>query len=146
MKVEDLIAQSNAARTNPLPEEMSHKKTGAKTRCSQKSPLRSLKPSNMPSMRVLFTNADQLTTSKMAELRVRVNQEKPHILAVSEVKIKNPRKEHASEDYTISGYSLHPINLDKSSGRGILVYTHSSIDKSVTQAVSYTHLTLPTKA
>ena len=68
LMVEDLIAQSNAGRANPLPEEMSHKKAKTKMCHSQKTQIRSLKPSNMPSMKVLFTNADQLTSSKMAEL------------------------------------------------------------------------------
>ena len=133
LMVEDLIAQSNAGRANPLPEEMSHKKAKTKMCHSQKTQIRSLKPSNMPSMKVLFTNADQLTSSKMAELQIKVNQEKPHIVAVSEVKPKNRGKERTMEDYKISGYSLHPTNLDENAGRGIAVYTHSSIDKSVTQ-------------
>ena len=30
-------------------------------------------------------------------------------------------------EYKIDGFSIHPINLDTDSGRGILVFTHSSI-------------------
>ena len=36
-------------------------------------------------------------------------------------------------DYTIPGYSIHPVNLDVQTGRGIAVFTHESIDKSVIQ-------------
>ena len=40
-------------------------------------------------MKTLFTNADQLTESKMAELQTKIEQEKTLIIAVSEVKSKN---------------------------------------------------------
>ena len=42
---------------------------------------------------------------------------------------------HAPPDYEIPEYSFHPINLDreKNFGRGVVVYTHNSIDKSVVQ-------------
>ena len=53
-----------------------------------------LKTTNMESLPVLFTNADQLTTSKMAELRTRIQQVKPMIVAISEVKPKNSRERH----------------------------------------------------
>ena len=66
----------------------------------------------------------------MAELRLRIQQEKPMIVAVCEVKPKNSRERH---DYGIPGYSLHPVNLDNSAGRGIAVYTHSSLDQSIVQ-------------
>ena len=82
----------------------------------------------MESLPVLYINADQLTTSKMAELRTRIQQVKPMIVAISEVKPKNSRERHV---YDIPGFTLHPVNLDTSIGRGIAVYTHSSLDQSV---------------
>ena len=36
-------------------------------------------------------------------------------------------------DYNIPGYTLHSVNLDKKVGRGIAVYTNSTLDKSVNQ-------------
>ena len=84
-------------------------------------------------MKILFTNADQLTTSKMIELQSKVKQEKPLIIAISEVKHKNKSKRFIDEDYSIQDYNLHPVNLDTDTGRGIVVYTHCSIGKSVTQ-------------
>ena len=94
--------------------------------------LNKLKCTNLPSMKVMFTNADQLTTSKMTELRKKIEREKPVIIAVCEVKPKNS-KERTATDYQIPGYSLHPMNLDSGIGRGIAVYSHLSIDKSTIQ-------------
>ena len=36
-------------------------------------------------------------------------------------------------DYTIPAYSMYPVNLDQGKGRGIVVFTHCSIDQSVIQ-------------
>ena len=109
-------------------------KKKCKERVSPEAPLQTrktrLKTTNMESINVLFTNADQLTTSKMAELRTRIQQVKPMIVAICEVKPKNSRERH---DYNIPGFTLHPVNLDSSAGRGIAVYTHSSLDQSIIQ-------------
>ena len=67
------------------------------------------------------------------ELRLRIQQEKPMIVAVCEVKPKNSQERH---DYEIPGFSLHHTNLHESTGRGIAVYTHSSLDQSVVQIKS----------
>ena len=85
-------------------------------------------------MNIMFTNADQLTTVKMTELNKRVMQEKPMVIAICEVKPKNS-KERAEQDYIIPGYSFHPLNLDSDTGRGVVIYTHSSLDKSVIQVI-----------
>ena len=37
-----------------------------------------LKPSTMPSINVMFTNSDQLTSEKKTELMKRIEREKPH--------------------------------------------------------------------
>ena len=90
-----------------------------------------LTPSGLPSINILFTNADILTKEKMSELQQRIITEKPMVIAISEVKPKNISKKLMIQDYAIPGYTLHPKNLDNESGRGIAVYTHESIDKSV---------------
>ena len=131
-KIEELIEQSNSARSVALPEKIDRKRQDANFSIC-KPITRSLKQLNVPSIKMLFTNADQLTSSKMAELQAKVKEEKPLIIAVSEVKPKNPKKEYTIEDFAISGYSLHSINLGKDFGRGIVVYTHNSLDKSITQ-------------
>ena len=37
------------------------------------------------------------------------------------------------KERTIQDYSIHPLNLETSSGRGMAIYTHNSIDKSVVE-------------
>ena len=63
----------------------------------------------------MFTNADQLTSSKMIELKKIIEKEKPLIVAVSEVKPKI-YKERVMMDYEIPGYSLHTVNLSTDIG------------------------------
>ena len=94
--------------------------------------IKTLKSQNLPSLKIMFTNADQLTTSKIKELRNLIQTEKPLLVAVSEVKLKNS-DERTEVDYNIPDFSLHPLNLDTDKGRGILVYTHSSLEKSSIQ-------------
>ena len=94
---------------------------------------KSMVSSTLPALNVLFTNADQLTQCKKDELIKLIEVEKPMIVAVSEVKPKNA-KERQQQDYEIPGFTMHPTNLkSEEGGRGVAVYTHSSIDKSVVQ-------------
>ena len=92
-----------------------------------------LKNSPIPKMKILFTNADQLTESKMTELVTKIELEKPLIVAVSEVKMKNPTKKRVLEDYQIPNYILYDVNLTNDVGRGLAVYIHKSIDKSAVE-------------
>ena len=61
-----------------------------------------------------------------------VERKKPLIIAVSEVKPKN-NCERSLKDYEIPNFTLYPINLDTNSGRGIAVYAHKSLVKSIIQ-------------
>ena len=85
-------------------------------------------------MGILYTNADQLTSSKMIELKKLVERKKPLIVAVCEVKPKTPC-ERTSKDYEIPNFTPHPVNIDKETGRGIIVYTHQSLENSTIQIV-----------
>ena len=86
----------------------------------------------MPAINIMYTNADQFTTMKKSELLEFVERKKPHVIEICEVKPKIPR-ERTELDYVIPGYSLHPVNLDLNIGRGIIIYTCSSIDNCVIQ-------------
>ena len=86
-----------------------------------------LTSTNLPTIKVMFTNADQLTSSKMTELTYKIEEEKTLIIAMCEVKPKNAR-DRTSKDYEIPNYSLHPVNLENNNGRGIAVYSHCSIE------------------
>ena len=61
-----------------------------------------------------------------------VDQKKPHIIALCEVKPKNG-SERSLQDFTISGFTCHQTNLDNNIGRGIAVLIHSSISHLVTK-------------
>ena len=127
----ELIAAGNNERTAPLKAEYKRKEkqdtTGSMgTRKCQ------LKPSAIPSINVMYTNADQLTHSKKDELITKIEQQKPLVIAICEVKPKNS-SDRQLLDYVIPGYTMHPVNLDESFGRGVAVYTHESLDKSVIQ-------------
>ena len=79
-----------------------------------------LKSVTIPNFNVMFTNANQLTSSKMSELITRIQREKHLITAICEIKPKNS-KDRTMQDYNIPGYSIHPINLDTQTGRGMAV-------------------------
>ena len=94
-----------------------------------------LKSTNLPTLDVLYTNADQLTSSKMNELKKLVEIKKPMIIAVCEVKPKTQR-EQSLKDLEIPNFNLHHENLNVTKGRGIAIYTHQSIEKSTIQIKS----------
>ena len=130
LQLRNLIAHENGMRNKTLPSSLQKRKA----RVSPEAPIHvrkaRLKSSNSETLTVLFTNADQLTTTKMAELRLRIQQEKPLVVAICEVKPKNSQERH---DYDLPFFSLHPVNIHDPIGRGIAVYTHSSLDQSVVQ-------------
>ena len=130
----EAIEKGNAERTNILADVSL---PGVRKKVEIVAPLNArksrLKGSAIPSMKVLFTNADQLTESKMSELVTKVNHEKPLIVAISEVKMKNSSKPRVLEDYQIPNYILNPVNLTNNTGRGIAVYIHKSIEKSAVE-------------
>ena len=87
---------------------------------------------SMPAINIMYINANQFTTIKKVELLEFVEQKKPHIIGICEVKPKIPR-ERTELDYVIPGYFLHPVNLDSNVGRVIIAYICSSIDICVIQ-------------
>ena len=90
--IHDMIMNANATRINPLPDETKRIKKSDSESPMARLRVKKLRSSNIPSMKILFTNADQLTTNKMAELQTKIKQEKPLIVAVSEVKLKKLEK------------------------------------------------------
>ena len=95
-----------------------------------------LKPLKIHEFGIMFANADQLSQSKILELKENIVQQKPMIIAVCEVKPKNS-KDRTLEDYKLPGFSLHEVNIQSKNGRGIAVYAHHSIDNSVVQGNSH---------
>ena len=86
-------------------------------------------------LRILYTNADQLTLSKKQELENLLSQNKPHIIAICEVKPKK-KTERQLQDYTLDGFIPYHTNTDSDKGRGIVVLVHHSISHLVLQVQS----------
>ena len=55
---------------------------------------------SMPAINIMYTNADQFTAMKKSELLEFVEQKKPHVIEICEVKPKIPR-ERTGLDYVI---------------------------------------------
>ena len=79
-------------------------------------------------IKIVFTNADVLTPQKIQELKIIVAENKPDIIAVSEVKPKNFNRLRSEAEFKIDHYDMEFANLnDKEVGRGLLVYTHEAL-------------------
>ena len=88
------------------------------------------KQSNLNHIKIIFTNADELTPSKLTELKHITTQEKPPIIAVSETKFK--RKDRRTiQDCKLENFTLYHSNLDTDNDRDIGVYIHDSISHRV---------------
>ena len=60
----------------------------------------------------------------MSEIKKHIENEKPMIVAVCEMKRKNAR-DGCLPDYNIPNFSKQPVNLDTNIDRGMAVYTHT---------------------
>ena len=127
-----LIEDTCNKMKDPLPKPKAKIKNSVIPLQNSKSRVSSLKSLDLTSLKILFSNADQLTSSKMTELKKQIEVEKPHIVAICEVKRKNVDLS-CEMDYHIPNYTLHPVNLDNKIGRGIAVYTIASLNKSINQ-------------
>ena len=83
--IDKLIEEENRIRTAPLPTSYGKKIVTTGAAVHEKEKKKKLKMLKTPSMKVMFTNADQFTHSKKNELEQRIVTEKPMIVAVSEV-------------------------------------------------------------
>jgi hypothetical protein len=111
--------------------EKNHKENRKKeiTKARTKSPLvhsvDTQPKDNVNKLKCVYTNADSLS-NKMTELKTIAIIEKPHVIAVTEVKPKNYR-DITLEDFTLEGYETHSLNVTSRVGRGIIIYTHESV-------------------
>ena len=75
----------------------------------------------------MYTNADQFTLGKKHELQTHSQKEKPHIIAICEVKTKAGAQKQLHE-YEFGEYTLvNQTNVDSNKGRGIVILAHNSI-------------------
>ena len=71
---------------------------------------------------IWITNADVLTREKVLELKYKIEQEvrPPHIIAISEVKLKYYERNIEITEYQLDGYNMEDLNImDKLKGRGM---------------------------
>ena len=83
LRIGRLVSEVNTKKNEPSSEVSNDKKRRPKF---QQGPSKlhkeKLEPLNVPALKVMFTNADQLTPSKMVELKKQIEIEKPLIVAV----------------------------------------------------------------
>ena len=132
VRILNLIDETNDARKKPLSKPIRRTKHPVPMQDTPIARFNRLKSSNLPTLKVIYTNADQLTSTKKLELIKQIEREQPLIVAVCEAKPKNAR-ERSLKDYEIPNFTLHPVNLESTDGRGIAEYTHKSIGKSTIQ-------------
>ena len=138
LQILSLIVDANAKRTKPLARSIIWKKKTFPMQEVPKVRINRMKSTNLPTIKIMFTNADQLNSSKMTEVKKMIERNKPLIVAVCEVKPKNDR-ERSEKDYEIPNYTLHPVNLESDIGRGIAVYSHISLEKSTIRIIPNLH-------
>ncbi|XP_069103752.1 uncharacterized protein [Argopecten irradians] len=73
-----------------------------------------------------YTNADQLK-NKLSELAIRVNEIKPEIIGITEVKPKTRSLNMKPQEFSIEGntdYCMFDKNIDNNMGRGMILYVN----------------------
>ena len=82
----------------------------------------------MKDIKIMYANADQLTSGKLQELQTQTKREKPHIVAICETKTKVGSLRHLHE-YELNEYKLvNQTNVNNTEkGRGIIILAHTSI-------------------
>jgi hypothetical protein len=81
-------------------------------------------------LNIWYTNADTLTKEKLHELKEDIKSDTPpDIIAITELKPKNYKRELTNVEYKIKGYRFEPKKLDdKGSTRGVALYIRESLN------------------
>ncbi len=79
-------------------------------------------------LKCIYTNADSLK-NKMNEFITRISDCDPDIICVNEVKPKHMKDNLTESEFSLKdeGYNMFPLNIDNNTGRGMLLYTKSSV-------------------
>ena len=79
-------------------------------------------------IKVIYTNADVLTSAKLIELKNLIQENTPEIIAITEVKPKNFSRVLTPLEYQLQNYNLEFEGLtQEDGGRGIFIYIHESL-------------------
>ena len=82
---------------------------------------------NVEGIKCFYTNADSLR-NKMSELRTIVSNNKPQLIAITEVKAKNFRFDVKDVELQIPGYEIYKSDMSSNSDRGCILYIHKSLN------------------
>ena len=80
--------------------------------------------------KVIFSNVDTFNVCKLQELKARLSllDDKPAIIALSEVKAKNFKFERSLSEFNIEGYEIIHVNFKREDkGRCMLIYIQESL-------------------
>jgi predicted metal-binding protein len=82
-------------------------------------------------LKCYYTNADQLR-NKVQELDVKVRDQQPHIIWITEVNPKNQKHQLNPAEFSLQSgsdleYHMFTKNIDNKTGRGMLLYVHKSL-------------------
>ena len=77
-------------------------------------------------LKCIYTNADTLV-NKMNELRTRIANTDPDIIAITETKPKHAKYSITTPEITIDGYNIHHNSLNTDGTRGCALYVRASI-------------------
>lgn len=81
-------------------------------------------------LKCLYTNADQLK-NKLSELELRMKDETPSIIGVTEVSPKARRADIRQEEYSLESlrnFKIFSKNLNKAGARGLLMYINEDLE------------------
>ena len=105
------------------------------TKCKHRPTLKEAKEINLAcktiikeKLKIIYTNADQFTSSIKCELVQLILQEKPHIIAINEIKPKNgcERKEQnfSFQNFSFQNFSIFSTNINSNIERDIVILVH----------------------
>ena len=78
-------------------------------------------------LRCFYTNVDSLP-NKFDEFETIIKENLPLVCGVTEIKPKNNRYSLNVNEFNLDGYNVHSCNVDNDVGRGVILYTHKSLN------------------
>lgn len=92
-------------------------------------------------LNIWITNADVLTQEKLLELKSRMKENPPDLIAISEVKPKNWKYHAELVQYALDGYEMDFVNLNNDTGRGMIMYISTKLDFNILAPHTFSTIT-----
>ena len=74
--------------------------------------------------------------NKLNELELRIRDEKPHIIAINEVKPNNPLSDITAAELSLAGYKMYTKNITEKTDRGIVIYVDEALESEEANIIS----------